>query len=95
MQIRFQRPDFLHQLEKIGYPKQRSTCCDDDERIEGRNVRPSCGNGCQTTLSVVKPNPIFTPVLPAGDHFERSLKQRMIRVGDSKTSVLRVAMRRI
>jgi hypothetical protein len=95
MLIRFQRPGSLHQLEKIGYPEQRSTCSDDDERIEDSNVRPTCGNGCQSTFTVVKPNPVFTPVLPAGDQFEHSLKQRMIRVGDSKTSVLSVAMRRI
>jgi hypothetical protein len=47
------------------------------------------------TFSVVEPNPVFAPVLAAGDLFEHSLKQWMVRMDDSKTSVLSVAMRRI
>lgn len=47
------------------------------------------------TLAVLKPDPVFAPVLAVADYFEFLLESRVIRVGYSETSILRVAMWRI
>ena len=49
----------------------------------------------QVAVLVVKPNPVFAPVLTEGHRFEFLLEQRMVRVDYSETSILNVAMRRI
>ena len=43
----------------------------------------------------MEPNPVFAPVLAAGNQFELLLKQRMVRVNYSERLVLNVTMRRI
>jgi hypothetical protein len=44
---------------------------------------------------VVKPNPVLAPVLTECHRFELLVKQRMVRVDYSETSILNLAMRRI
>jgi hypothetical protein len=47
------------------------------------------------TLAVLKPDSVFAPVLAVADYFKFLLESRVIRVGYSETSILRVAMWRI
>jgi len=90
-----QRLDSLHQLQQIGYAKQRPTRSHSDVGVYPSGIGPIGWNGTQHTVSIVEPHPVFAPVLAAANQFEFLLKQRMVRVNYSEGSILNVAMRRI
>jgi len=90
-----QRLDSLHQLQQIGYAKQRPTRSHSDVGVYPSGIGPIGWNGTQHTVSIVEPHPVFAPVLAAANQFEFLLKQRMVRVNHTERSVLNVAMRRI
>ena len=48
-----------------------------------------------TIFLLLKPDPVFPPVLAVGDEFKFLLVQRMVRMDYSETSLLIVSMRRI
>jgi hypothetical protein len=48
----------------------------------------------QATKLVLKPDPVFAPVLAVGNQLELLLEERMVRMCYSKTSNLNIAMRR-
>lgn len=89
------RLDSLRQLKQIHHSEQRPTRSHNDERVHRGSIGPDCWHRLKAAVLVVKPDPVFTPVLTKSHCFEFLLKQRMVGVGYSETSTFKVAMRRI
>jgi hypothetical protein len=87
--------DSLRQFKQIHHAEQRPTRSHNHERIHRSGIGPSGWHGVQMAVIVVKPNPVFAPVLTKSHDFEFLPKQRMVRMGYSETSTFKVVMRRI
>ena len=63
--------------------------------IDRNSIGPTRWQQMQAPIAVLKPHPVFAPVVAIADQFELLLEQRMVGMGYTETSTRYVAMWRI
>jgi hypothetical protein len=93
--LQLQPLDLEGQFDQLRHPEQRASRRHCHKPINPARIGPTRWQRLQTTFSVLKPDPILSPIPTAGYQLKLPLEQRMVGMRYSESSLLSAPLRRI